>query len=229
MLKAFAATTALRLTGLDWRTSWGGGLGLAHVGEFAFVLVALSLQGGIVSQNDGQLFVAVGLASLMLSPVLLKYGVGLTRAAAEDSAGTNEGTRASYAPAAVVVVGIGPVGARIATMLETLGRDVCLIDRSPLNLQPFAQSGFRTIAGDATEDSILDHANVNGADDVIVCVPDDEISLEIVRHTRRRNTGCRLIVRCRFQSSVDKMTKAGANLVVSEEQEAAGALERALL
>jgi CPA2 family monovalent cation:H+ antiporter-2 len=228
ILKGAAATLALKLTGLNWKTAAGGGIGLAHVGEFAFVLVALSLENALITQEDGQMFVAVGLASLMLSPVLLKYGVQLTREEAEDQA-TEQNESMGDVPASVVVIGIGPVGARIATMLETLGRNVCLVDRSPLNLQPFAQSGFRTIAGDATEEKTLLHAGVAEAKDVVVCVPDDDTAHALLKQTRRLNQECRIVVRCRFQSYVKKLEDSGADLVISEEREAAGALERALM
>ena len=229
VLKTAAATLALRLTGLNWRTCLGGGIGLAHIGEFAFVLIALSLENKLVTDNEAQLFVGIGLASLMLSPVLLKYGVRLTRVAAEEQTISAASQRQEHATPVVMVIGIGPIGARIATLLETLGRDVCLIDRSPLNLQPFAQAGFRTIAGDATEDETLQHADVTQTDDVIVCVPHDETAHDIVRHIRRHNHDCRVIVRCRYQSNVSTLTHSGANLVISEESEAAGALERALI
>ena len=37
----------------------------------------------------------------------------------------------------------------IVSRFETIGVDVCLIDLSPINLNPFAQVGIRTVAGDA--------------------------------------------------------------------------------
>ena len=230
VVKAIAATLALRLTGLRWRTCLGAGLGLAHVGEFAFVLVAMGAETGLLTDDSIQLFVAVGLATLLLSPMLLNYGVRMTRDETAEQLSTNAHQgHADSGTRAVVVIGIGPVGSRIATLYETLGRDVCLVDRSPLNLQPFAQSGFRTIAGDATDKQTLEHAGTVDAADIVICVPDDDIALNVLRQVRVVNPAARIVVRCRFQINSSKLTRAGADSVVSEEREAARALERALL
>jgi monovalent cation:H+ antiporter-2, CPA2 family len=59
---------------------------------------------------------------------------------------------------------------------------------------------------------------------VVVCVPLDELALEILRLIRQVAPHVEVIVRCRYQSSTSKLRRAGASEVVSEEQEAAGPL-----
>jgi len=112
--------------------------------------------------------------------------------------------------------------------LETAGRDVCVLDRNPLNLHAFAQAGFRCVAGEATEAEILHRAGADMASEVVVCVPHDEDALEITRVVRHFNPVCRLVVRCRYQGNVPELKKAGAGCVVSEEREAVTALEKAV-
>lgn len=230
VLKALAATIALRLTQLPWRTAFGMGIGLAHVGEFAFALGALALAAGLLDGAQTQLFIGVGLASLMLSPVLLTFGIRLAREELPESAAAAAEAQAPLplGPKALVI-GIGPVGGRLAALLETTGRDVTVLDRNPLNLHSFAQAGFRCVAGEATETEILYRADADLASAVIVCVPHDDDALGITRAVRQLNRHCRLVVRCRYQGNVPGLAKAGADRVVSEEREAVTALERALL
>ncbi len=230
LLKTLAATIALRLTQLPWRTAFGMGIGLAHVGEFAFALGALALTAGLLDGAQTQLFIGVGLASLMLSPVLLTFGIRLAREELPEpaAAAAEAKTPLPLGPKALVI-GIGPVGGRLAALLETTGRDVTVLDRNPLNLHSFAQAGFRCVAGEATESEILYRADADLASAVIVCVPHDEDALGITRAVRQLNPHCRLVVRCRYQGNVPELTKAGADRVVSEEREAVTALERALL
>jgi CPA2 family monovalent cation:H+ antiporter-2 len=229
VLKALAATVALRLTQLPWRPSFGMGIGLAHIGEFAFALVAIALAAGLLSAAEVQLFIAVGLASLILSPLLLSLGIRFAREdMSETAAAVVEVEEPSPAGRKALVIGIGPVGGRIASLLETAGRDVCLVDRNPLNLHAFAQAGFRCVSGEATETEILQRADADLANEVVVCVPHDEDALEITRVVRHLNPACRLVVRCRYQGNVPELKKAGADCVVSEEREAVSALEKAV-
>jgi CPA2 family monovalent cation:H+ antiporter-2 len=104
--------------------------------------------------------------------------------------------------------------------LESIGKDVCLVDLSQINLHPFALEGFRTVAGDATDRATLEHAEVGGAAFVAVCVPDDGAAIRVVRAVRRLNRGCYLVVRCRYHASESPLRKAGADRVVTEETEA---------
>ena len=110
----------------------------------------------------------------------------------------------------------GPIGRQVTFRLETAGKDVCLIDLSPINLHEFAQEGFRTVAGDATHGSTLELAHAVDASLTVVCVPDDEAAIHIVRTLRALNANCFVLVRCRYQANASKLRQSGANIVVSE-------------
>lgn len=226
VIKAAAAAVALKLTGLSWGRSLGMGIGLAHVGEFAFVLVLLGVESGVLTEMDYQRVVAVAVGSLILTPPLLKLGLRWVRDEDEDE--QLPGRTPQPETKRATVIGAGAIGRRVAAQLETLGRDVCLVDVSPINLHSFAQEGFRTVAGDASNEEILrlaeaDHASVN-----VVCIAKDTAALRIVRLLRRLNQEGRLVVRCRYQSNAEKFLRAGAGHVISEEAEASLALIRAL-
>jgi CPA2 family monovalent cation:H+ antiporter-2 len=206
-------------------------IGLAHVGEFAFVLVAMARQADLLSVETAGLFVAVSLTSLMLSPLLLRYGLKQTsQIIANDHTATTSQTPATNtaAPGYVIVIGIGPVGSRIASHLETTGHEVCVIDRSPLNLHPFEQQGFLAVAGEAADPETLRRANAGRAVLAVVCVPDDTVSIDVVRLLHDVNANCQIVVRCRLQSRTEALLKAGASQVISEELHAGEALIRLL-
>ncbi|MGB7324831.1 MAG: cation:proton antiporter [Rubripirellula sp.] len=227
-IKAIAATIALKLTGLSLKSAFGMGIGLAHVGEFAFVLVLLGLESGVIDDSIYQRVVAIAVGSLVLTPPLMKIGLRWTQTDEHNEA--SEPLLSQQIPAGkrATVIGAGPIGRRMASQLETSGNDVCLVDLSPINLQLFAQEGFRTVAGDATDLQILKAAAIGDSTTIVVCVPHDEIAIRIVRSIHKLNRAGNLIVRCRYQSSAKKMKSLGASCVVSEEAEASIALVRAL-
>ena len=228
LLKGAAATIALRLTRLTWGNAVGTGIGLAHVGEFAFVLVTFALEAELVTDEIAQQFVALALASLILSPLLLRLGMQRTEPPAASEEAWQRATGLS-GPDYAIVIGIGPIGRRVASHLETTGYEVCLVDRSPLNLHPFQQEGFHAVAGEATEAETLRRAQAQRAALVVITAPDDANSLDIVRLLRRLNPLCKIVVRCRFHSNGPKLQKAGATEVISDEAHTGRALVRLLL
>jgi CPA2 family monovalent cation:H+ antiporter-2 len=228
VLKAAAAIAALRLTGLGWRAAAGMGIGLAHVGEFAFVLVLLGLEAGVIGESDYQRIVALAIGSLMLTPVLLKTGLRWTQSGREANETPDHAAQRSHGEQEAIVVGAGPIGRQVCSVLETMGKDVCLVDLSSINLHEYAQSGFRTVAGDATDASTLELAGGESASLAIVCVPDDEAAARIVSALRRMNSDCVVMVRCRYQANASKLTRSGASKVISEEAEAANAIVKIL-
>ena len=223
VIKTTAAYVALRLTGLKHQTALGMSIGLAHVGEFAFVLVLLGREVGVIEHHDYQRIVILAIGSLILTPILLKLGLRRTQQSDETTDDALAWKRIGGGQLAIVV-GAGPVGRQVASQLEIAGKDVCLIDLSQINLQPFAQQGFRTVAGDASEISTLELALANDAFFAAICVPEDESAIRIVRQIRKLNPHCYVLVRCRYQVNSATLLKLGANTVVSEEVEASSAL-----
>lgn len=223
-LKASAAALALRLVGLQWRPALGMGLGLAQLGEFSFLIVATAAERGVIGRSDYDRMLFIGLGTLILTPLLLKLGLRWARHSEEKHVDRPSGPHHPVQHA--VVIGIGPIGRQVASRLELMGVNTCLVDLSPINLQSFAQHGFHTISGDARDPDVLRRAGAVSSRLIIVSVPNDDIAMKIVPTIRELNSTATVLVRCRFQANVPILKSAGANTVISEESEAAGALIR---
>ena len=219
VLKSGAATIALWLTKLPWRQAIGMGVGLAHVGEFAFVLLLVARHANLVSVEANERFVAIGVGTLILSPLLMQLGLKWSRATtATDEEPRGGSSTAIEAPLGeALVIGLGPVGKSVASQLETMGYELTLIDQSPINAHALAQLGAHVLAGDATQGSLLDAARTDQFELIVVCVPDDQVALRIVEGIRARNQAAKVFVRCRYASTVGKLKREGANVAVSEE------------
>ncbi len=222
LLKALAATLALRLTRLPWPAAFGMGLGLAQLGEFSFMLIAQGVSHGVISGVDynRMLFMAIG--TLIVTPLLLKAGLQWKGRVKPDE--PDHSTFIKEPVQHAIVIGIGLIGRQIASRLESMGVDVCLVDLSPINLHAFAQAGFRTVSGDARDHDVLRRADAAHCRLAVVSVPDDMAARQIVRALRELNSSSPVIVRCRYQAHIGATKRAGATAVVSEEEEASGAL-----
>ncbi len=230
--KTLLAAVPIRLTGLNWRSSLGLGLTLGQLSEFSFLLLFTAAQAGVISRDTYEFLIFIAVITLMLTPQLVKWG--MQRVSVDTG---SSGELPSFLPvrtskdstvSEAIVVGAGPIGRRIAAHLETLGYDVCLLDLSPLNLYAFAQQGFRTIAGNAQEPEVFQHAGIYRAGLVVVTVPDDATARSVVSTARRMNPKATIVVRCRYQANIEAIRRAGAALVVAEEVEATLALLQVL-
>lgn len=226
LIKTAAAAIALRLTGLGWRQALGMGLGLAHIGEFAFVLTLLAEESGLIEQAHYYRVITVGIASLMLTPLLIRLGVGMCEVSTESAADPERVIPKLRGCSRALVIGAGPAGRQVASRLETVGNEVCVVDFSPVNLHTFSLLGFRTIAGDASEPNILAHAEAADAAIVVICVGDDADAVKIAKQVRKGNPSATLVIRCRYHANVTDLVRLGADHVVSEEALASDALLR---
>ena len=93
------------------------------------------------------------------------------------------------------------------------------IDLVAVNLYPFAQQGFHTVTGNAADTDVLNRAKVHACRLCVVCVPDDPIASQIVGVLRSINPSMSILVRWRYFSNVAALTRAGADIAISEEQE----------
>ena len=227
VVKAAAATVALRATGLAWRAAAGLGLGLAQLGELSFMLLLEGLREGLIDKVVYNRVLLMAFGTLILTPLLMKLGLRWTRLPSHDDMETPR-DKPPPVPRGAMVIGLGPIGRQVASRLETMGIDVCLIDLSPVNLYAYAQQGFRTISGDACDLDVLDRAGAGDSRLAVVSVPDDRTAGQIVATLRSLNPACTIFVRCRYQANTATLKKAGASAIVSEEAEASEALLRLL-
>lgn len=216
--KAASAWVALWFTGLSFRGSWGPAVGLAHVGEFAFVLVLVGTTAGAITASEQQFLITLFGLTLLTAPVLIRFGFTRTPPASSDDV-EKSAPHSRLAPPkrSCLVIGMGPVGKAVASRLDTFGFAVTAVDSNPLNLQAFAQLGFQTVSGDAQQESILASAGAGQAGVIVICIPIDEDAVRVAATCRRLNPDASIVVRCRYANQIEAIKKAGADMVISEE------------
>lgn len=230
-LKTAAGALAFRVLGLTDSAALAMGLGISQLGELSFIVLQ---QGTFRSEYPVlyQQILFVALTSIILTPLFLRVTLSVirrTRPLEKSSGGDREmllppgeGKRTA------LVIGLGPIGSRLTSFLEISGIDVCLMDMNPVNLHPYAQEGFRTIAGDATEKSALKNTKIESVRLVVITIPDDSLISDIITAVRSLNNDCSIVVRCRYTANVLPLKRAGADLVICEESEAGNGLVSAL-
>ena len=126
----------------------------------------------------------------------------------------------------VIVCGWGRVGRAIAKELHEAGREVVIVDNDPDRVA--LVSGHPTVLGDATSDDVLHQAGIERAGALVAALSTDAENLFITLSGRALRPDLFIVARAREESSIEKLTRAGADRVVNP-QEIGGARMAAFL
>jgi CPA2 family monovalent cation:H+ antiporter-2 len=207
------------------RVSLEAGLSLCQMGEFSFVLLGVAGQAGLIEPILQQRVVAASIATLLISPFLIRYapaiagaiaerlhhpGVAMPRHAERDEPERN---------ARVVVIGYGPAGQTLIRLLRSLDVPYVAVDTNPNAALTASQTGTSVIYGDATRPQVLSHLRVREARLVAVAISDPLATRRIVSRIRAMAPDTPILARTRYVREVDHLSSAGATTVVAEEFE----------
>jgi voltage-gated potassium channel len=115
----------------------------------------------------------------------------------------------------VIVCGWGRVGRSVAADLAQSGKQVVVIDVNPARV---ADLGLPTVVGDATLDSTLRTAGIERAAALIASLDGDADNLFVTPSSRALRSELFIVARAREESSVAKLSHAGADRVVNPQE-----------
>ncbi len=115
----------------------------------------------------------------------------------------------------VIVCGWGRVGRAVARYVSGAGHDVVVVDRDPERIEGVPHL---FVLGDVTEDEVLHRAGVERARVLVAALDADADNLYVTMSARAHRPDLFIIARARTDSSVAKLTRAGANRVVNPQR-----------
>ena len=114
-----------------------------------------------------------------------------------------------------IVCGYGRMGREAVSQLRRRGLRVAVIEQSPRALQGLARTNIPFVEGNATQDDVLRAAGIERAQGLISAVGTDEDNVFIVLSARLLNPSLYIVARASQEETVSKLTRAGANRVLS--------------
>jgi voltage-gated potassium channel len=115
----------------------------------------------------------------------------------------------------VIVAGLGRVGRQAATELAEAGIPFVALDPGPAAARFAEERGCLLLAGDATDDAILDRAGIRRARGLIATTANDATNMYIVLSARVLNPALRIVARAADEANVAKLLRAGADRAIS--------------
>lgn len=222
MLFKFPAATALLISA-----------SLAQIGEFSFVLVAMGIQLNMMPPEALSIVVATAILSIGLNPAVFKSLDPIKQFANRNprfakALSTRNRRAARLADIEtdelrehVVLVGFGGVGQTIAKALVAEHITFSVIEQDPDSFDLAASRGCGSVFGDAARDEILKHAGVKNAKMLVLALPANAATHEIINVARKLNPGILVSVRTHDASEAAKVHSYGVDHVVAAELELA--------
>lgn len=211
-----------RLLGAAPGTALRTALGLAQLGEFGLVIVALAADSAILDPQLSQVVVAAILLSMFTAPVLLHYSDSIVMrfARSEWMLRSLELHRIAAQSIAterhVVICGYGRTGQRLAHLIEQENIGYVALDPDPERVRGAAAAGERVVFGDASRRETLIAAGLARASALVITFSDTKAAMKILHHAHALNPGLPVIVRTIDDSDLDQLIAAGAAEVVPD-------------
>jgi voltage-gated potassium channel len=114
-----------------------------------------------------------------------------------------------------VICGFGKVGRPVAEGLSLEGLPFVVVDSARELGDTVAESGILYLVGDATDDAVLEHAQVSKAKTLLALLPSDADNLYITIAARDMNPNIKVIARATDHAAEVRLKRAGAYDVVS--------------
>ena len=233
--KSLGALFIVRAFGHPLQTSLTIAAALAQIGEFSFILAALGVSLGLLSEEGRNLILASALLSIIINPMLF---VALDRWSARREAQQDAAAKVGAPPAPaeddflpdralipaadhIVLIGFGRVGSRVGRALHEKGLPLVLIESDRDDCIEARKLGIPCILGNAVSPGVLADANLASARALLVAIPQTLEAGPIIKQAREANPGIAILARAHSDEEVAYLLKAGADATIMGESEIA--------
>ena len=223
--KIVAIAALCRLFGNSLGAATRIGLDLAHVGEFAFVVLALPGAVNLIPEQVLQPVLAAMLLSMLIAPFMIEYSEHIARhvSGAEWLARAMElhqiAVRSMAVDRHVVICGYGRCGQNLARLLDQENIGYFALDLDPARVREATAAGDSVVYGDAGRREVLTAAGIMRARALVITFHDPHAALRVLEQVHMLRPDLAVVVRTLDDTHIDQLKAAGASEVVAEVME----------
>jgi CPA2 family monovalent cation:H+ antiporter-2 len=219
-IKAAIITLLCILFRFSLGTSIHAGLLLAQSGEFAFILFNLAIEQKIITQDFGQILLAVVPISMAITPLLSSIGNKLATFVDKKEKTTRDiDKEVADLENHVIIIGFGRVGKMVAKILEAENVHYIAIDIDSHMVQEESDENFPLYVGDGSNLDLLKTLGIERATSVIITVENEVTLKKTSKVISTHFPELTVIVRAKDLSTSLQLYQAGAKVIVPETYE----------
>ncbi|MEO5713201.1 MAG: monovalent cation:proton antiporter-2 (CPA2) family protein [Luteolibacter sp.] len=181
---------------------------LAAGGEFAFVLITLSLGSGVFSPEIGRATVAIVALSMASTPLLI-LAAQRTVTCKPDSSKPDRESDAADEGNPVIICGFGRFGHAVGRLLRSRGFGCTVLDHDTDQVEVLRTIGIPIFYGDASRPELLTIAGAAHAKLLVIALKDPETTLKIVDIARRHHPHLKIFIRAHSRVEAYEYLDAG--------------------
>lgn len=191
-------------------------VGLAQIGEFAFVLLSFANELHIFESKEHDMMVVVTALTMTLTPILGMINERLilpkvgTKEAEEKPMDTIDKVHK------VILIGFGHFGSTIGRFLRANGVDATILDQDSNRVDLLRKLGFEVYYGDATRMDLLESAGIAEADLLICAIDNPDAALSLLKKIKKNYPKLKLMVRAKNRYDAYKLVNLGIDDVYRE-------------
>lgn len=206
-------------SGLRVADRWLFALGLAQVGEFAFVLISFCVSNSVLAPAVADQLLLVVALSMMLTPLLfiIHDRIILPRL---DAAQQREADLIDEKGVAIIA-GNGRFGQVVNRLLRSNGFETVVLDLSAETIETLSRFGIRSFFGDAARPDLLEAAGLMEAKLLVIAIDDRDHAVSILRYAKSRRPDLLVVSRAYDRTHVYELVSAGSDDVIRETFESA--------
>jgi glutathione-regulated potassium-efflux system ancillary protein KefC len=187
---------------------------LAQGSEFAFVVLAVARQAGVIPARWAEMLVLVVAVSMALTPLAVMASDRISRIIHKQEPPPPDHIEPEGAR--VIIAGFGRVGQIAGRLLMASGIKVTVLDNDPDLIETLRRFGFRVFYGDATRLDLLEAAEAGKARLLINAIDDMEASLKLTDLVKEQFPQIRIIARARNVTHLFELRSRGVELIERE-------------
>jgi monovalent cation:H+ antiporter-2, CPA2 family len=229
LVKFVAGGGAVLLAELPPRSAIMVGIALAQVGEFSFLLAQQGQESGFLRGDPYQVFLAVSVLSMIVTPFLMQWSPYLARRAeawqrlrhwlpSRTTAHVlqTKGKQIRI-KGHVIIAGYGLNGRNLARVLGDTEIPYLALDLDGDTVSREVKHGVPVYYGDATNPNVLRHMKIEDAKMLVVAISDPFTTRRTVQVAKGLNPKLHIVVRTRYLRDLEELQQLGADDVVPEE------------
>ncbi|MCP5449559.1 MAG: glutathione-regulated potassium-efflux system protein KefC [Gammaproteobacteria bacterium] len=219
LLKLLALRTLAGPLGVSAAQRWLLAALLAPGGEFAFVILGLTAQAGMIPREQAALLTLSVALSMATTPfLLLAYERGL---APRYASTPPEPETIPMQESPVIIAGFGRFGQIVGRLLFANGITATVLDHDPDQITLLRRFGFQVFYGDATRLDLLEAAGIAKARLLVVALDDVDANLRLVDVVREHYPRLTVVARARNVSHLFGLMNRNVEHIERETFEAA--------
>ncbi len=205
------------------------GVALSQVGEFSFILAKIGLKSEILNEFYFQLFLAVAVITMAITPFFMKLSLPFANALLKlplpkfikDGIFPLKEVEIPNLEKHIVIIGKDASALKLSRMAKYNNMEHVSIIFDPLIANEQIKQGNLVIYGDAVNEPILLKARADSAEVILVSVGDLIPSMAVIEKVRNLNKKAYIIARTKHIDDIKQLYDLGADQVLPEKLEIA--------